>query len=374
MPNILLLGGTGAIGFYLAPLLCKEGFQVFCTTRSSIDGTCGTDSDVHYIIGNAYETDWLQKVLELRQYDCIIDFMNYSTSDFRDRINNILSKVGHYIFLSSYRVFADFGLTPLREDSPRLLDICTDMQYLRTDEYGLSKARQEDILSGNKHGNWTIVRPAITYSRYRFQLCTLEANTVCFRALRGLPVPLPIEMMDKYTTMSWAGDVARLITKLVTKKDSFSQIYNLATGESIKWSEVLSVYRSEIGLNCRMLPIKNYEEIVGNHYQIWYDRMFNRIMDNSKILKFTNESANNFKSLRDGLAMELKEFTVYPFFQYPNHALNIKMDKAIGCHLSPFAVSPKEWYSYAILRYSIFHYIRAFNAKIVSIARRFSMI
>ena len=32
--NILILGGTGAMGSYLAPILAREGNKVFVTTRT----------------------------------------------------------------------------------------------------------------------------------------------------------------------------------------------------------------------------------------------------------------------------------------------------------------------------------------------------
>lgn len=47
--------------------------------------------------------------------------------------------------MSSSRVYAD-SQTPITENSPRLLDVYKEEEYLKTDEYALSKARQEDIL------------------------------------------------------------------------------------------------------------------------------------------------------------------------------------------------------------------------------------
>ena len=49
------------------------------------------------------------------------------------------------MFLSSSRVYASQE-SPIREDSMRLLDVSHDSIYLKTDEYALAKARQEDIL------------------------------------------------------------------------------------------------------------------------------------------------------------------------------------------------------------------------------------
>ena len=60
----------------------------------------------------------------------------------------------------------------ITEESERLLDTSIDQDFLSTDEYSLTKARQEDILQSSKQKNWTIIRPYITYGTSRLQLGT----------------------------------------------------------------------------------------------------------------------------------------------------------------------------------------------------------
>ena len=145
-------------------------------------------------------------------YDAIVDFMLYSTKEFSERYEMMLSNTNHYIFLSSYRVYANSTL--IKENSPRLLDVSEDKEFLATEDYALYKAKQEDILKASKFDNWTVVRPAITYSKFRYQLVTLEANTVIYRAM-NIPVILPEEAIHIQGTMSWASDVAKMLSRLV---------------------------------------------------------------------------------------------------------------------------------------------------------------
>lgn len=35
---------------------------------------------------------------------------------------------------------------PITEEIPRLLDVCEDTDYLKTNEYALAKVREEDVL------------------------------------------------------------------------------------------------------------------------------------------------------------------------------------------------------------------------------------
>jgi nucleoside-diphosphate-sugar epimerase len=212
MSRILVLGGTGAMGHYLVPELLKCDHEVHVTTRNKQIRDAG---QCHYLCGDAHDAEFINSTTSARTYDAIIDFMVYSTREYKSRNELLLRRTGHYLFLSSYRVFADIGLYPISESSPRLLDVCDDKEYLATDEYALAKARQEDILRASKSRNWTILRPCITYSRNRFQLGTLEANTICYRALQNIPVIMAREILSKHTTMTWAGDVGRIVARLV---------------------------------------------------------------------------------------------------------------------------------------------------------------
>lgn len=256
--------------------------------------------------------------------DVAIDFMIYGTSEFAERYNLFLASLKQYMFLSSYRVFNE--TVPLSEDSPRLLDSIDDEIYLQTDEYALCKARCEDILRSSGKKNWTILRPSITYSTARFQFGCLEANVVCYRALHGQPVIMPCDMLDKRTTMTWGGDVAKMIALLVLNRASFAEDFNVVTKENKTWGEIAEIYRTTIGMEVKEVSLAEYLRICGE-YQILYDRMFNRVMDNSKVLAVTGLRQESFKTLEDGLKSEL--LSNYASLQLikPNIVQNAKIDK-----------------------------------------------
>ena len=283
MAKILLLGGTGAIGAYLVPeLIINSDFDVFVTSRTS---KVSDNAKLIYIQGNAHEDNFIKKILA-DKYDAIVDFMIYTTDEFRHRHELLLKNTKHYIFLSTYRVFAESHL-PITESSPRLLDISNDSEYLKTDEYALTKARQENILRTSKYKNWTIIRPTITYSKNRFQLGTLEANTIVFRTLCNCPVILPQEMLSKQTTLTWGGDVAKMIARLILNQNTFGEDFNVCTDEHRTWEEIAQYYKKLIGLTFISTNLDTYIKVMGGKYQVLYDRMYNRFMDNSKIIKAT---------------------------------------------------------------------------------------
>lgn len=321
----LLLGGTGAIGIYLAPELSKRGFKVDITSRSPHESS---DRNITYLQSNAREDKFLQKALTEKKYDLIVDFMSYSTEEFKNRHNLLLQNCKQYIFLSSYRVFADDNI--ITEKSPRLLDVLTDKEYLATDEYALAKARQEDILRKSKKKNWTIVRPSITYSQRRFQFATVEADVVIWRALHDLPMIMPRVISDKKTTLTWAGDTGRLIAKLALNKDAMSEDFNIGTSENYTWSEIAQIYHEIIGLKVKSVDLEEYIRATGYanvRYLIKYNRMYDRIFDNSKLLKVTGETQGDFVKLRDGLRRELLRFRKDPKFNAIDYAKHARIDK-----------------------------------------------
>jgi len=301
----LVLGGTGAMGVYLVPELAAMGYDVRVV---SLDQVVSDHPRISYIQADAKDMNTLRELLK-ESFDVVVDFMLYMQGEFRERVDLLLSHTAHYIFLSSYRVYG--GSTPITERTPRLLDASTDKAFLATEdhEYSLYKARQEDVLFDSDYDNWTIVRPAVTYSKYRYQLVTLEAPVVVARAVRGLPVVLPEEALSVPGTMSWAGDVAKMIARLALNPDAVRECFTVATAEHHSWGEIADYYREIIGLKVVTAPSEDYLKILGGtdgvRYQLEYDRLFPRIIDNSKILKVTGLKQADLMPLREGLKAEL---------------------------------------------------------------------
>lgn len=317
MAQVLILGGTGAMGSHLTPLL-TEDYNVFVTSREK------RESDtIRYIQGDAHNNEFLGTLLT-QKWDCIVDFMHYGTKEFSERIDDILSATTQYIFLSSCRVFAE-SKSPIIETSPRLIDVCNDAEYLETDEYALAKARCENILQSKPQKNWTIVRPTITYSETRLQLGASEKEDWLYKALHGYPIVFSDDLKSKVTTMTYAGDVARAIKALVGNKNCFGEDFNLTGTDYKTWSEVLEIYRNtlalkEIATSVYMTPI-TWNLRYKSKYQVLYSRYFDRIFDNSKISKFVDTT--RFISMEDGLTKCLTDFLKNPNFVYDEYIENL---------------------------------------------------
>lgn len=317
--KVLVLGGTGAMGRYLIPKLVERGYRVDVV---ALDHPQSNHPNLWYIQTDDAKDIEYQKNLLKEDYDGIVDFMVYDTAQFKERYQNFLEHTDHYIYLSSYRIYADSPEGLITENSPRLLDVAEEERYLHAEQYSLRedyslyKARGEDILEQSDYQNWTIVRPAITFSQLRFQLVTLEANITVYRALNQKPVVVPRDAMDVECTMSWAGDVAEMLARLLFNPQAKRERFTLATAEHQPWNTIAEYYKTLIGMKTVPVDTEEYLKIMMNDYygeagyytakwQLMYDRMFQRRMDNSKILNVTGMKQSELMPVFDGLKLEL---------------------------------------------------------------------
>ena len=303
--RILVIGGTGALGTYLVPALLGKGYRVDVI---SLDEVSSDNCDCRYIRMDAKDLSALEPVVR-SGYDGIVDLLIYPRpAEFAPFLDLFLSNTGHYVFMSTYRVYA--GSWPITEESPRLLDVSTDQRLLASGDYSIYKAQEEDMIRADGRHHFTILRPAITYSKRRFQLVTLEANVLIWRMLRGMTVVLPEQAMEVQGTLSWSGDYGRMVSNLLLSEKAMGEAYTVSTAEHHSWREIAEIYHEVGGLNYVTADMEDYLNIVGPgslgaRQQLVYDRCFDRIVDNTKILAASGCAQADMMPLRQGLAREL---------------------------------------------------------------------
>lgn len=314
------------MGAHLVKLLDGKVTKIFVTSR-----TKHSDSEqVMYLLGNAKDINFLTEILT-RSWDVIIDFMSYRTNEFKSRINLLLSATSQYVFLSSARVYSKSEV-PITEETPRLLDISTDKVYLKTDEYALAKARQENLLYDSGRQNWTVIRPSITFSETRLQLGVLEKEAWLYRALHGRSIVFSDDIADKLTAMTYGWDVSKGIASIVGNPKAFGKIFHITSEEAFQWHEILDIYlevlEKNLGARPKVVMTKKSLNLRVNRYQVIYSRYFNRRFDNSKIKQFVD--VDTFRKTEDGLHYCLQEFLKNPSFFNINWTLEAMNDRVAG--------------------------------------------
>jgi nucleoside-diphosphate-sugar epimerase len=311
LENILILGGTGAMGCHLVDILTDRGITVHVTSRK----ICPNRPFVTYVQGNAHDWEFIQTLLYDRHWNVIVDFMVYTTAEFERRVKTMLSATEQYIYLSSARVYADTR-GPITEKSPRLLDVSMDAEYLKTDEYALSKARQEDVLRQSEKRNWTIIRPYITYSESRLQLGVLEKESWLYRALHGRSIVFSDDISVHTTTLTYGFDVANGIASIIGNKQALGETFHITTEKSLCWDEILQIYEEvlmkHLGRRPGVIFTKKSSNLSFGKYQVVYDRMYDRTFDTTHIKKFIDTSS--FLNPNEGLRRCLSVFLQNPKF------------------------------------------------------------
>lgn len=327
--NILVLGGTGAMGRHLVDLLAKDGHKLTVTSRRERLGS----GNISYVKGNAKDWDFLRPLLLSEKWDAVIDFMVYLPQEFAQRAELFLNSAKQYIFLSSARVYAD-SPTPITENSPRLLDITNDKRFLADEKYALAKAREENILFASKNKNWTIIRPYITYDEQRLQLGVLEKEIWLYRALNGKEILFSKDIAEKITTLTYGKDVAEAMAKLTGNPKALGEIFHITTEETIRWSEVLDIYTevlsNELGREVKPRLLEKALNLAAKRakYQVLYDRYYDRIFNNDKIKAACPDI--KFTPVRVGLKNALEQFLKKPSFVTDNLWLNAREDAFMG--------------------------------------------
>ena len=304
MKKVLLIAGGGTLGLYTAKELLRLGHAVdiICLDEMTSD-----NEKLRFFKANA-TVEYLKELFSLNHYDGIVNFIHYNNYEDYIPYHELLSRnTDHLIFLSSYRVYADLE-HPITENAPQLIDVIKDhKEFLEGDKYGLSKSKGERYLKNNScPKNWTVVRPVISFSDKRLDIILTSANRVVEAARTGEVLKLPIEAKNLTAGLDWAGNSGKLIANLLFKKECIGEAYTISSGQNLKWYEVADIYTDILGTPFVWEPAA-YEE---DCFQWKYDRAFDRAVDASKVLTATGLTPDDFKSIREGIVIELKKLGV----------------------------------------------------------------
>ena len=304
--RVLLIGGGGSLGLYAANELVDKGCFVDVLCR---EDHISNDPKLRFFNVDA-TLECLQSFMADKHYDGIINFLHYEDIENYKNVHRFLTaNTDHLIFLSSYRVYADLQ-HPITEEAPRLLDVTEDKEFLEKETYALAKARAEDyIRSETDITNWTIVRPVISTSFRRFDLVSISGSRLLRWTEEGQVIPLPDKAKGLIAAADWAGNTGKLIANLLFKKDAYGEAFTVSSCQNLTWGEVASYYEELIGAKFNWMDTDEYIRIHAgdNLWSLIYDRLYDRPIDNSKILRVTGLKKEDFTPMKAGIKIELKK-------------------------------------------------------------------
>ena len=314
MKRVLLIAGTGTLGASTYPELVKLGNRVDVI---SLEDYRSVTPRLDFIRARA-DTDYLEGFFAERgRYDAVVDFIH--TPDIgalRRRMDVILANTDQFVYLSSYRTYADRDRV-VTEETPQWLDVTKDPKFLSEDDYAIPKARGERYLTSLGRRNWTIVRPIISFTHFRLDLVTVGAYAILYRTAAGKPCVLPEEVRDKHCGVTWGGNTGLQIAHLIGKETALGEAFTLGIDEGLTWGDVARFYEELAGARFIWIPAKDYLEVAtpGTYMDaqmIWTDRNLDRSVDFSKVLRVTGLDPNRFMPCRDAIAHELAYLSERP--------------------------------------------------------------
>lgn len=304
--TVLLIGGGGTLGTYTAQELLRLGcfVDIICPEEK-------VSTNERLCFYKEYATiEFLTELFRKKQYDGIVNFIHYPEIESYKPFHKLLSDhTEHLIFLSSYRVYADLE-NPITENAPMLLDVTTDKEFLQKETYALSKAKAEKYLREESNTkNWTIVRPVISFSDKRLDIVVRSGRDIIQLAGRGEAMILPKEARNLTGGLDWAGNSGKLIANLLWKEEAFEEAYTVSSAQNLTWGEVCDIYTELIGAKFKWVSTQDYlrldPRMKNEPWILLYDRLFDRKIDNSKILKVTGLKKEDFVSIKEGIKIEL---------------------------------------------------------------------
>lgn len=305
--NVLLIAGGGTLGTYTAKELLRLG--------ANVDIICLEDNesyDERLTFYKSYATDaFLKELFSKKHYDGIVNFIHYPNAEEYNSVHKLLTdNTEHLIFLSSYRVYADLE-HPITEESPRLLDTMDDKEFLANETYALSKAKAENfIINESNTTNWTIIRPVISFSDKRFDIVTINKRFVIEYKNAGETMFLPQRAKNCTAGLDWAGNTGKLIANILFKKNALGQTFTITSAPNLTWGEIAEIYEELVGTKFEWIDTDEWlsepEYIKNDYWAAVYDRFYDRVIDNSKVLEVTGLTGDDFLPIKEGIKIELK--------------------------------------------------------------------
>lgn len=340
--KILIIGGTGAMGEPLTQIMSEDKENtVYVMVRHPRE----TEADnVIYLPGNANDFGFFTRTVS-PGFDVIVDFMNWKPKKLKQRLEVIFTSCDQYIVMGSSAVYAN-SYGPLTEDSPRLIDHYSKAESKQTYRYHIRKSVIENLVMKAPHHHWTICRPSLTYNRNKVTILGYNKNIWLWRYLHDRTIVIPQDVMDKKTTITYGGDAARVISKLVGNPNALGEVVNVASDKTATQGEILDMYREllpEIGgreLKIRFIPdASELWKDFPPQYDIYVkDRCLDRCFSTEKQTQMCGEKIE-FGDTKEHLRQCLTALLAEPEALKPVADFNGWMDRIAG-ERTPLNVYP----------------------------------
>jgi 2'-hydroxyisoflavone reductase len=154
--NILIIGGTRFLGKALVEAAARRGHTITLFNRGQSNPEWFPN--ITKIHGDRNQD---LSALAGARWDAVIDTSAYFPRQVRSLLDVIGGKIGHYTFVSSISVYADFSLPGLSEDSAVATIADPGIEEVNGETYGALKALCEQTAENTFPGGVLSLRPGL---------------------------------------------------------------------------------------------------------------------------------------------------------------------------------------------------------------------
>ena len=277
LTKILIIGGTGTIGYSLTSLLSKKKFDITIISRGNLNRKI--KSNIKHIKTN-YNTFDLKKILKKNKFNVVINLILFKKKLALRDINYFSNKIDHYFFISSASVY-NSKKTALNEN-----DIANDKRW----NVAKLKLECEKIFLNSYYKTKfpvTIIRPGHIYNYFTIPTNIIGGgNYIIKKMISGYPAILH---GNNYWSLMHAKDFARALIPLLRNKKIIGQILNIGSKNKIKWKKIYETYFKVLKIKPSYIFIsKNKISKINKNISssIMGDRNKNVFFNHKKILKY----------------------------------------------------------------------------------------
>lgn len=297
--KLLFLGGTRFVGRHMVEGALARGHQVTLFNR----GVSNPDlfPEAEKLIGNR---DGGLDSLKTRRWDAAIDVNGYFPRLVRDSAQLLSDSVGHYTFVSTLSVLADYSTPHQDEDAPLAGIDDPNVEEITGETYGGLKVLCERAAEEAFPGKTLILRPGYIVGPYdrtdRFTYWPWRVNLGGEMLAPGEPTT-PLQFID-------ARDLAAFTLTAIEKGETGT--YNCCGPDNaLTWGEFLSACRDTLGSDVEFNWVSEdfllEQGITGQDVPLWPPT-------ESRGLLMTDNS----KAIADGMTFRPISETIRDTFQW----------------------------------------------------------
>lgn len=289
--KILIIGGSGNIGWHCTMESLKTGHEVWMISRGANKfehrNLPDDNPNLHQLYVDIRNTSLIKQILdknsfnEYNKFDVVVDFLCFKSEHANTDIQLFNKITNQFIFISSTAVYK-------RPTKEVFVTESSQLDYNTLWGYAYNKIQCELIFKdAYKDIGFpvTIIRPSYVYdTTIPYAIGHDKGWTICQRMIDGKQIAVLGDGTSLWT-ITHSNDLCRAIVLLFG--NSINQTFNITSDEHFTWLEISEIIAEIINappLNIVCIPtnyIHRNKLDVGIH--LYHHRMWNDLYDNSKI-------------------------------------------------------------------------------------------